>query len=900
VAEPYIALFPDGGATYRLEVYPNLPIFDVGEIDLRFRVRRPQWHVLGEYSSIADQPSFVAARGFGTDMIWRVTDRTEGLRFEFAADTVGGELFSAVTCSPAALGFTDGQFERFRITYDYLDVGPRVRFWTSDDGTAWTLAHTATVSDSAVDFATAGAGALQSGLGSTQNDGIQVGNGLGAAGRMLDGDMAEFEMRDGIAGPVVAALALNTIGVEDFTWPNAAGGTWRRGASTVLSDPVTPALFAIDIAFGHGPFEELTEGDWTDVTEHLDISGSDFFAETITGRAKASSGIEPGSLVFALENPDGRYDPRNTASPHHGDLTLGVPARIRVSDTVIWQGFIDSGWPQQLTARLPVVPLSAHDVVGLIAQADAPESVFDAATRSLSSLTGDVVAPDHWWTPGPDGWVDRITGRHVASTGALQEMDPVVNTDEKAWGQTDADGYAPLGAPLETGPHATVVSVWVRFPRERLISPSTGTPATTWILDATNPARTLSRLFLAVTDTGIDFGATSYTETSPGVGQLGFSWFRTIEDDLNLHDGRPHHILMFVEGGAGGALIIDGRYVLFDLVADATGPGTPDDIAFDLRIGAALSTTPYQGVIDHVMIWANVTHVNIDTWAQQLVAAGRDAWAGQRLDERFASVVDSIAPAYRGAAHSSGVVTRHSYRRADPVELLQKLEDTEQGRIWVDHRAGGKLRFYSRSWAWSVPEATTVQVTFSDDPDLQDSGDAIAFLDEGTVIVDDPFSATNVAQVTSEFGRQQTATDPASIARIGRRNPVQLSGLLHGSDAESLSIAEWIIASQSEARPKVESLAFDVWTDPENLLPIATSIEEGWLVRVRKHPPLDPSGDPIGDEIDLYGHVVGIRHRFGFHSWIVELTLDATRAGWSWFTWDESEWDNDDDRGWSF
>ncbi len=192
-----------------------------------------------------------------------------------------------------------------------------------------------------------------------------------------------------------------------------------------------------------------------------------------------------------------------------------------------------------------------------------------------------------------------------------------------------------------------------------------------------------------------------------------------------------------------------------------------------------------------------------------------------------------------------------------------------------------------------------MQATFSDDPALLDAG-AVEML-PGVVVTDDEFNRTTVAQVTSEHGRTQTATaDAATLAQLGRRNSIQLSSLLHSSDAQSLAIAQWLILAYSTPRPRVETVSFVVESDPEQvvdngmtLAEFAQKVDHGWLVRVKKTA-------PVGPDVDVQGHVVGIELSWSAAGLRVTLALDGSRTGWSWFTWGSSTWDNAVGQGWAF
>jgi hypothetical protein len=330
-----------------------------------------------------------------------------------------------------------------------------------------------------------------------------------------------------------------------------------------------------------------------------------------------------------------------------------------------------------------------------------------------------------------------------------------------------------------------------------------------------------------------------------------------------------------------------------ELVGDVTP--TPRSPALgELRFGGpppdlTMPVLPYSGYIDPVVILRDYSSSDLAALAGGAHAAATQAWAGQRLDERLEAIIDGLGlGAHLGDLDVSGIVTQQGYRQGGAVDLMQTIEDTEQGRIAVDLE--GRLRFSARPWAWADTVSRTVQVTFSDDPDLLEAGTAEEMLEGGTVIVDDPLNICNVAAVTSENGREQVATNDESIARHGRRNAVQLDGLLHPTDRQSRAIAEWIVLSQGDAELAARSVSFRVEDHPETLAPFAASVATGHLVRIRKL--------ELEELLDLEAHVIAVRHEFSFTGWTVTLTLDSTRAGWDFFTWGASPWGGS--AGWAF
>lgn len=694
-------------------------------------------------------------------------------------------------------------------------------------------------------------------------------------------------------------------------------------------DPPDPleelVAVTVEMAFGISPSVAPAPEDWTDITAYVDLGPTGPAITAATGRDSVRAGITPGALSFTLVNTDDRWNPRNTTGPYYGLLDNGTHVRVRVSHDgttwTAWTGFVANGWPQTITTRYPTVTITAHDVFGLAAQGEAPATAFDAEVASLA------VPPDQWWQPGVDGWIDQAGGLVGQHTSMLVELDPVVDGEERSFGQIEPDGYGLVAHPdalLDPDSSNTiVVSAWIRLPDADslalMVADSGGTdlPLVFQSAPSNTPGVDSASLTVTVGSAGVKVRVACPSWKTEGDGYV------TVTTDLSpagvgFTPNSRHHVQVAVtrpstsgwvctpdisatiDGSGGTPLAAGGRIRVWINGTEATGYGlvnlasTALGSAGPLRIGGSsayygVTTAPrYVGTIDHLMVWHAHpgSAADLDAQALALTRAGVLAWAGDRLDQRLARIADGMGlTAHVGTLDASGIVTQQGYRRSNPIELLQTIEHTEQGRVWADH--DGAIRFSRRSWSWNDPEATTVQVTFSDDPALLAAGAAQELLEAGTVIADDPLDIVNVASVNSTNGRQQVVEDADSIARYGRRNAVQLSNLLHPSDRQSRSIAEWIIDSQGTPKVKAQKVTFRVEDNIDALAPLAAEIEEGWLVRI-----VTTAG------LDLYAHVVGARHEWSYTGWTVTLALDSTRTGRTFFQWGTSSWGGS--AGWAF
>lgn len=656
------------------------------------------------------------------------------------------------------------------------------------------------------------------------------------------------------------------------------------------------------VRFGFGEHPAATGPVWVDCTEHVRAVDG---IEIVQGRPVGVPGINIGSFTLVLDNPDGLFDPENPDGPFFGLLVDGTPVQIGwrtpwdgpSSVSSIFRGFVES-WPVVDRGFDSPTHLEGFDLLGLLKQGDAPATALHGEMRSMAQQ------PTFWWTAGPVGWMDNITGAAARHTGGLVEMDALVDGDGRSWGQTDPDGFGATTArvPDADGDRAwTVVSAFVRFPADRLVDSvlNQRMPTVVCWQPVWYSGVQFDRLLVTVFDGHLSAGMTSWDFASGARTSAAWS---TAEDSgtpsvVNLFDGERHHLMVAMRAGHPDWTVahawVDGRRLDLPLVFWSQGEGAPpvhgDNAQLRIGVGAGTSVyngTPYQGAIDHLMLWANFDGDadDLDSMAVTLHRAGRLAWAGDRLDQRLARILQSmdVTPA-GGALDVSGITTLQGFRAGDVIELLQKIEDTEQGRVWVDQQ--GNVRFSARRWWWAHERSTTVQAVLSDDPDDVADG-AVPMLSSELVIGRDPRRTVTVAQVTSEHGRMQVAEDQTSKALRGRRNPIHLSGLLHSSDRQSRQIAEALVKLNATPKPRVRcSFRVDdcgpTLNDrtPEWLLATAG---EGALVEVRRR------------GLTVQGHVELFEHRIDGDGWVVTIEIDTTHTGLQLFRADQSLTDGDD------
>lgn len=183
-----------------------------GDIDLRVQLSLDDWTpstTSGVLVNKYTQPSERTVQ-------WFVSTSGPGLLQAIFSTNGGADLSGA---SSVATGFTDGTAHWLRVTR-VASSGLRT-FYTSDDGSAWTQLGTT---------ATPGSGNL---FNSTSP--LHVWGGTGSGSSAI-GHLYYFEMRNGIAGTVVAKFDASTVTPSGVRTPSsfvsATGETWTMNGTT--------------------------------------------------------------------------------------------------------------------------------------------------------------------------------------------------------------------------------------------------------------------------------------------------------------------------------------------------------------------------------------------------------------------------------------------------------------------------------------------------------------------------------------------------------------------------------------------------------------------------------------------------------------------------------------------
>lgn len=638
----------------------------------------------------------------------------------------------------------------------------------------------------------------------------------------------------------------------------------------------------VEAAFGSPPGAATPT--WTDITPWV---AWDVAPIRITpGRTAERDRLAPRRLELTLDNAptngaaQNAFDPRNTSGPFYGALTPRVPIRVRIrqhpNTWTIFRGFLDGAWPQELHEPLQrFVKISALDALGFCAQTPPPATAFHAV---VEQQIRDGRQPRFWLRSCPHGWIDHLTGRQIDATCAMDQVDAVVDGDPQAFAPVGVDGAGVATDPTfrvvpssASGGIELLFTCWVR------LNPAWNSADLWQELD--NSGNVTFQIVLAPTNLRFD-AANSHGSISEGGTMTGDE----LTVDWGPTPGTSQHIALWVRLPGPGAtpgsarLWVDGVERTVAWTDSLTGAGTTTALSVSGPVRQSTGSPPrlLNATVDHAVAWWDIGSwgtAAIEQLVRDLHAAGRFARVGDRLDERLAWLLDAVSWAAVGPLTAATVTTRQAFRADGAViDLVQQIEDSEQGLVWVDN--DGRMRFWSRDWAWDNNAGSAIQATFSDNP----SGSEIPIVPDGTVIVDDDRRLSNIVRVTRRFGREQTVEDTASINAFGRRASVDINNLLLSTDREARAIADWLLLATKDPQLRVERLVFSPPMHPTVAVQKACTLHPGRKVRLRRN------------GIDLDGHIVAVGHDIAFDSWRVELLIDATRARFAWARWGTSTW----------
>ncbi len=536
-------------------------------------------------------------------------------------------------------------------------------------------------------------------------------------------------------------------------------------------------LIVVDAAFGAGPFTDLTTATWTNL-------GTVRSAEWTVGRDSEFDPYPAGQAVVVLENKNRRLDPDNTASPFFGDLLPRVPVRIRSQDrdTLAFAnefvGYVAGGWEQVPSATMNDCRLELVDLLGALSL-ELPD-VFEHTVLSYS--------PSGFWI------LDQSTAETVADLGSGRNDGQVQGTGVTLGDRVLAPGHRPA-ALFETVYVADEEEQWGHVGLGA--SPVVSSPAaamvmaTFQVLKYGGADRTLfvqsngnGSLWSGIRLRLRQNGELAYDRA---VGGSGYS----PQHAVSVVDGNDHVVFGFNQ-----SIRVDTT-----VTVDSTLGSVDGEAANGVGIGGAPgeeTIAHWHGWVGAVAVWPDNTTVG-DAGRAAILAA-YDKLNGDRTDQQIAWALDVLGVPANMRTLGTGTVFMGpaDAKGHDALEWVRQVTATEQGEFYVDHRAGGKLRFRDRYARHLNARSNTSQVTFDDRLGIPAT---IPYSQEGLDFVpNDLGSIVNTVTVKWRDG-EVTVTDQTSKNAYGPR-PRSVDTQATTAD-QARSVGEWLVARRKDPMSQV-------------------------------------------------------------------------------------------------
>ena len=633
---------------------------------------------------------------------------------------------------------------------------------------------------------------------------------------------------------------------------------------------MTVPTIRVEMAFGYGAYSTPSGAQWVDVTSDV------FGISTNRGRSSEFEQFPAGTCTIGLYNDSRQWDPLNTAGTHYGNLKANTPVRVVATisavDYHIWRGYID-GWPVSYTdaGARSEVRVQCTDATRLLAERKMPDT-----RQTFFTLFGPGAPDAYYKCDDPTVFRNAGTvGRDGTPTTALTLVDPLV------FGSSNA--LAVPSATPRPGGALTAVSITAPVSSDNILAGTSWTLAVV-ALFTSNGARTIfssgsssaSTVKLEIDSSGnlsftIDGGGATLSATTTGV---------------DYSDGVARRLVL-VRSTTTATLYSNGVNVATDTDAAATTEPTV--------VGHTIGATPLGGGIPPETFPAFIID-ELMTWTGTAFTAAQVAELDTQLTEGFAEqrasglvvgdILDTIGwpAALRNIDGGEVVVAPPGNPQGmGALALLQAVTATEDGRLFVD--AQGRLVFHERSRFLTESVESTVQYTFSAQTrDTAPSG--VGLLDGSLSIVVDDRLTFDAAEITREGGTAQYVEATTTPARA-----YSATGLLSISDAQALSLAEWIVFRYGTAQPRSDAWEIDPETMPDDWDNILT-LDVGHRI---KHD-FTPGG--IGSSINLAQHLSLVGHNITPDGWTITMNgtpTDPNEAAY--FLW-ATVVTADDDNGW--
>ena len=603
---------------------------------------------------------------------------------------------------------------------------------------------------------------------------------------------------------------------------------------------------AVEVAFAGNPNDASPT--WTDITTY--VQGF----STKRGRSTELDVFAPGQATIKLDNRDRRFDPDYSGSPYFPNVQIGKRLRISAihSSTTyyLFDGYIDS-WPQTWESRVAAsVPLQSTDAFkrfqqfplmgnySAVVMAQAPKAFYEfngnlndsSGNANTGTWTGTSGATYGGWGPfsGLPGAaippaIYPSTSKYFGANDYMAHGTTGWSTGEitiEAWwypsGWTGADSVA-------HGLWQSHAPVWA--------NPANGIIVMKWSSNqmyfrVISSAAVLQDLAPAVDATSMPANTFTY-------------WVFTASHDSGMQIYR-------------NGVLFAGPYLAGTLDMPGILPPAP-------RVGQGHDAFANGSYLARVALYDRVLP------ADQVYDRHRSIAANVPVETttlRIGRVLDILGwPSARRDLDGGAATLAAGAPNEQMLSYLQKVNNSEVGRLFMG--ANGDVRFIGRD-ASILPPYTTNLATFGDDA----AGAELPYSD--LIINYDDAQTWNEIRMQRDGGRLQIARD-AVLQTTDLVRTFTDTTLMHSTDAQTLSAAQYRLSQYSEPRLRIEQLTISPQRQPDALWPQALGRDIGDRVTIIRRP------QGVGAAISHQCTIEGIAHEFDVtSSW--RTTYNLSRA----------------------
>lgn len=579
------------------------------------------------------------------------------------------------------------------------------------------------------------------------------------------------------------------------------------------------------------------------------------------GRSNELDQFRSATATVHIKNNDRHFDPEHTTGPYFGKLNPRTPFRIQLStDGTAWvdqyYGFVKDGWRQSYAKpSVSTCTVELGDLLGVLESEPLPRTAYEL------TVVGD--AARAYWTLDETGGTQMADssgyGRHGIYDNGLLGEDPLITGDGRALACPNPGESRGRwsGEGLPEGPPCTL-EAWIRTPRDLLRVKS--------IIVAQRDTSLGSALWMKVDSSA---GAPNGQLTIHFHGLGGYKAYGHVRCD----DDRPHHVVCTIADNttAGVLLYVDGVLQTKTTATAGSVLNWTDLLAWTVgnTIDNGVGDYGLDGIIDEAAVYDSVLTAS---QIQDHYTAGSTGFSGEFSGARINRVLDFIGvPAsLRDVAAGDSTVGPAEYGGDSAGSYLQKVVESEQGVLYVDHRNGGKLKFRGRYARLTETRSKTSQTTFTPKHFRED-------------VVPEPNgveTVVNVAEVTWRGGKE-VVSDDTSRRRFGAQ--ARSLNTEAPTAAAAQNAGNWLIARYKDPQVRLRHLPLNLAGKP-NLWSKILDLRISDRITVQRHP------QQVGASVSNELIVEGVRHSLNEdRSWTVDYRLSNADDAQVWI-WGTSAW----------